>query len=68
MRRVPVHYFALARLPVIYRRLDEDDELRAQFKRHLPRMAVAEWALGVAAIRYSLRPPALRGQDGAGFR
>ena len=33
--RVPLHYFALLRLPVIYRRLDEDPQLRRRFVRLL---------------------------------
>ena len=67
--RVPLHYFALLRLPVIYRRLDEDPQLRRRFVRLLPLMAVGEWTLGAYAVRYALRPrPRLRDQSEAGFR
>jgi glycosyltransferase involved in cell wall biosynthesis len=67
--RVPVQYFALARLPVIYRRLDEDRELRDAFRRNLPRLVLAEWSFGVAATKHALRPrPPLRGQGGPGYR
>jgi len=66
--RLPIHYFALARLPLIYRRIRTDEELRSRFLRVLPRMAVAEWTLGVSALRYVLRRPALRGHEGASFR
>jgi hypothetical protein len=67
--RVPLHYFALLRLPVIYRRLDEDPQLRRRFVRLLPLMAVGEWTLGAYALRYALRPrPRLRDQRDAGFR
>ena len=67
--RVPLHYFALLRLPVIYRRLDEDPVLRRRFVRLLPLMAVGEWTLGAYAVRYALRPrPRLRDQSDAGFR
>jgi glycosyltransferase involved in cell wall biosynthesis len=68
LARVPLHYFALLRLPVIYRRLSTLPELRSRFVRLLPRMVVAEWALGASAVRYAVRPPATRGADGAGFR
>src|SRR6478752_2008975 len=67
--RVPLHYFALLRLPVIYRRLDEDPQLRRRFVRLLPLMAVGEWTLGAYAVRYAIRPrPRLRDQSDAGFR
>jgi glycosyltransferase involved in cell wall biosynthesis len=67
--RVPLHYFALLRLPVIYRRLDEDPQLRRRFVRLLPLMAVGEWTLGAYAVRYAVRPrPRLRDQREAGFR
>ena len=56
--RVPLHYFALLRLPVIYRRLDEDPQLRRRFVRLLPLMAVGEWTLGAYAVRYAVRPAA----------
>jgi glycosyltransferase involved in cell wall biosynthesis len=66
--RVPVHYFTLIRLVAIHRRLRALPELRGRFLRLLPRLALAEWSLGVYAVRYALRPPALRGQSGEGFR
>jgi glycosyltransferase involved in cell wall biosynthesis len=66
--RIPVHYFLLARLPLIHRRLRSDPDLRARFLRLLPRMIVAEWTLGFSATRYAFRRPALRGQEGPGFR
>jgi glycosyltransferase involved in cell wall biosynthesis len=67
--RVPLHYFALLRLPVIYRRLDEHPQLRRRFVRLLPLMALGEWTLGAYAVRYALRPrPRLRDQNDAGFR
>jgi hypothetical protein len=60
--RVPVHYFGLVRLPIIYGRLRDDDELRGRFVRLLPRMVLAEWTLGLSAARYVLRRPQLRTQ------
>jgi glycosyltransferase involved in cell wall biosynthesis len=60
LSRVPVHYFALLRLPRMYARLGELDELRARFVRLLPWLVVAEWSLGLAALRYSVRRPPLR--------
>ncbi len=68
LARMPIHYFALLRLPVIFRRLDSLPELRARFVHNLPRLVVAEWTLGASATRYALRPPPLRGQRGPGFR
>jgi len=65
--RVPIHHFALLRLPVIYRRLETQPELRRRFVDYLPRMVVAEWALGASAVRYALFPPPAQGQ-GTGFR
>ena len=61
LRRVPLHYFALLRLPVVYRRIADDPRLRARFLSLLPRLALAEWTLGASAVRYAARPPALRG-------
>ena len=58
--RLPLHYFLLLRLPVLYRRLDDDAALRRRFVRLLPLLAVAEWSLGVSALRYVLRRPPLR--------
>ena len=61
LRRVPLHYFTLVRLPVVYRRIADDRRLRARFLSLLPRLALAEWTLGASAVRYAARPPALRG-------
>jgi cellulose synthase/poly-beta-1,6-N-acetylglucosamine synthase-like glycosyltransferase len=61
LRRVPLHYFALLRLPVVYRRIAGDPRLRARFLGVLPRLVVAEWTLGASALRYAVRRPALRG-------
>ena len=58
---MPLHYFALLRLPVVYRRVADDPFLRSRFVSLLPRLALAEWTLGVSAVRYAARPPALRG-------
>ena len=66
--RVPVHYFALVRLAAIYRRLGALPEYRARLIRVLPRMVIAEWTLGLFALRYALRRPPVRGQGGGGFR
>jgi glycosyltransferase involved in cell wall biosynthesis len=68
LARVPLHYFALARLPVIFRRLSDEPELKAQFLRHLPRLVLAEWTMGVTAIRYAIRRPPLRGHADPSFR
>ena len=61
LARVPIHYFALLRLPVIFRRIRGLPELRRRFLRQLPRLVVAEWMLGASAVRYGLRPPPVRG-------
>jgi glycosyltransferase involved in cell wall biosynthesis len=66
--RVPVHYFALVRLVAIHRRLKALPEHRARLVRVLPRMVVAEWTLGLFALRYALRRPPIRGQSRGGFR
>jgi glycosyltransferase involved in cell wall biosynthesis len=56
--RLPLHYFALVRLPIIYRRVRFDAALRRRFLRLLPRLALAEWTLGFSALRYvAKRPP-----------
>lgn len=68
LARVPFHYFALLRLPVIYRRLGARPDLRSRFVRLLPRMVVAEWTLGASAVRYAVDRPAARGAGGEGFR
>jgi glycosyltransferase involved in cell wall biosynthesis len=57
--RFPLHYFALVRLLLIYRRL-EDPQLRRVFLRLLPRLVLAEWTLGASALRYVWRRPAVR--------
>ncbi len=67
LARFPIHYFALLRLPVIYRRLEPLPDLRTRFVHSLPRLILAEWLLGADAVRYALRPPPVRGQSGAGF-
>jgi glycosyltransferase involved in cell wall biosynthesis len=66
--RFPIHYFALARLPLIYRRVRDDEELRSRFLRLLPWMAAAEWTLGLTALRYVRRRPALRARERGHFR
>jgi len=66
--KVPLHHFALLRLPVIYRRLGREPELRRRFVHYLPRLVVAEWTLGASATRYALFPPPTQGQSGDGFR
>jgi glycosyltransferase involved in cell wall biosynthesis len=67
MRRVPLHYFVLLRLPFIYRRVSSDRRLHGRFLASLPRLAVAEWTLGGSALRYSFRRPALRGESQPSF-
>jgi glycosyltransferase involved in cell wall biosynthesis len=66
--RLPVHYFALLRLPLIYRRVRRDPRLRTQFLRNLPRLVLAEWTLGLSAVRHAIRRPPLRGQGSQRFR
>jgi glycosyltransferase involved in cell wall biosynthesis len=66
--RVPVHHFALLRLPVIYRRLSGQPELRSRFVHELPRLVVAEWTLGASAVRYAVVPPPAAGHTASGFR
>ena len=60
-RHVPLQYFLLLRLPVVYRRVADNPELRRRFLVLLPRMAVAEWTLGASAVRQAARRPALQG-------
>jgi glycosyltransferase involved in cell wall biosynthesis len=55
--RLPLHYFALLRLPVIYRRIRKDRALRSRFLRLLPWLVAGEWLLGLSALRYALRSP-----------
>ena len=66
--RIPLHYFLLLRLPGIYRRLEADPELRRCFLSLLPRLAAAEWTLGISALRYALAPPSPRGGPQPSFR
>jgi glycosyltransferase involved in cell wall biosynthesis len=68
LARVPFHYFVLLRLPVIFRRLSSEPELRAQFRRHLPRLILAEWTMGISATRYAVRRPPVRGHVDPSFR
>ena len=63
LRRVPLHYFALLRLPVILRRVAPDRRLRDRFVVLLPRLVIAEWSLGASALHYAVRRPALRGDS-----
>lgn len=60
LSRFPVHYFLLARLAVIYRRVRRDRALRNRFLRLLPYLVVAEWTLGLSALRYAVSRPVLR--------
>ena len=55
--RLPLHYFALVRLPVIYRRIRLDRALRSRFLGLLPWLVAGEWFLGLSALRYALRRP-----------
>ena len=59
--RLPLHYFLLLRLPVIYGRLDDDPKLRRRFVRLLPRLVLAEWLLGGSALHYAVKRPRPRG-------
>jgi glycosyltransferase involved in cell wall biosynthesis len=61
LSRVPLHYFALVRLIAIERRLRGHPELHRRFLRLLPLMVVAEWTLGLSAMRYIAGRPRLRG-------
>jgi cellulose synthase/poly-beta-1,6-N-acetylglucosamine synthase-like glycosyltransferase len=60
-RRVPLQYFLLLRLPVVFRRVAPDRELRGRFLGLLPRLALAEWTLGASAVRQAARRPPLKG-------
>ncbi len=68
LSRLPLHYFLLVRLIPIYRRLAGHPTARSAFIRNLHRMILAEWTLGLSALRYVWRRPAIRGQSGHGFR
>jgi glycosyltransferase involved in cell wall biosynthesis len=61
LSRVPLHYFVLARLIPIERRLRDNPELHRRFVKLLPLMIVAEWSLGLSAVRYAPRRPPLHG-------
>ncbi|HEY7018678.1 MAG TPA: glycosyltransferase family 2 protein [Gaiellaceae bacterium] len=58
--RFPLHYFALLRLPVIYRRIRHDPDLSSRFVRLLPWLVVGEWMLGLSASRYVFGAPGPR--------
>jgi cellulose synthase/poly-beta-1,6-N-acetylglucosamine synthase-like glycosyltransferase len=64
--RVPLHYFALVRLPLIYRRVKSDDALRRRFLSLLPRLVIAEWTLGLSSLKYVVRRPSLAGPGWTG--
>jgi glycosyltransferase involved in cell wall biosynthesis len=66
--RFPLHYFALLRLPVIYRRIRRDPELRSRFLRLLPSLMVGEWLLGISASRYVFHRPDPREPGGRVFK
>jgi glycosyltransferase involved in cell wall biosynthesis len=68
LARVPLHYFALVRLLFIWRRVRSEPELRRPFLANLHRVALAEWTLGLDAIRYAVRRPPLHGQGAESFR
>jgi glycosyltransferase involved in cell wall biosynthesis len=68
LARVPLHYFALVRLLFIWRRVRDEPELRRPFLANLPRLALAEWTLGLDALRYAVRRPPLEGQGRESFR
>jgi cellulose synthase/poly-beta-1,6-N-acetylglucosamine synthase-like glycosyltransferase len=57
--RVPLHYFALIRLMLIWRRIRRRPDLRSRFLQFLPLLIIAEWTLGISACRYILSRPAL---------
>ena len=68
LARVPLHYFALVRLLVIFRRIRSDPGLRQPFLTNLHRLVLAEWTLGLDALRYAVRRPPLHGQGDDSFR
>lgn len=68
LARAPLHYFALVRLLFIWRRVRSIPELRRPFLANLHRLVLAEWMLGLDAVRYALRRPPLRGQGAESFR
>jgi glycosyltransferase involved in cell wall biosynthesis len=68
LARVPLHYFALLRLPVIYRRVRTYPGLQRPFLANLHRLVLAEWTLGFDAVRYAVDRPPLEGQGADSFR
>ncbi len=68
LARAPVHYFALVRLLFIFRRVRAYPKLLHPFLSNLHRLVLAEWTLGLDAVRYSVRRPPLHGQGNDGFR
>ena len=66
--QLPLHYFLLLRLPVVYRRLDSFPSLRRRFVSVFPRLVLAEWLLGLAALRYAFNRPEPRGGPQPHFR
>jgi glycosyltransferase involved in cell wall biosynthesis len=68
LARVPIHYFALVRLLFIFRRVRAYPDLLRPFLANLHRLVLAEWTLGLDALRYAVRRPPLRGQGRDRFR
>jgi mycofactocin glycosyltransferase len=68
LARAPVHYFALVRLLFIFRRVRAHPGLLRPFLANLHRLVLAEWTLGLDALRYAVRRPPLHGQGADGFR
>lgn len=68
LSRAPLHYFALVRLLFIFRRVRGRPELLRPFLANLHRLVLAEWTLGLDALRYAVRRPPLHGQGADGFR
>ena len=66
LARAPVHYFALVRLLFIFRRVRAYPGC-STFLSNLHRLVLAEWTLGLDAVRQLRRPP-LHGQGNDGFR
>jgi glycosyltransferase involved in cell wall biosynthesis len=68
LARAPVHYFALVRLLFIWQRVRSTPSLRRPFLANLHRLVLAEWTLGLDALRYAVRRPPLHGQGEESFR
>lgn len=68
LARVPVHYFALVRLLFIFSRVRAYPWLLRPFLANLHRLVLAEWTLGLDAVRYAVRRPPLEGQGTDSFR